>query len=184
MGESSERNTAGEDVAVETPLPNPSHGDDDGSAQTRPSAPPVLSPAHGQAHGGQRAGIAASTSGPSHTSPPAGALSAVASVAAGVALPPEPAAPVTRRAVPPPQLRVWRLLTGLIVLVLAWAALTAAFLLAQNVWASASAHPHPLPRVLLYGVEVLAALWLGVAGIACVVTGAFCLMLALTRRGW
>lgn len=83
----------------------------------------------------------------------------------------------------PRLLRTKRTLTGLVLLALAWLGLFLVVSLGMAAW-------HVLPiqhlsfSLLLALVEVVGACWLGIAALGCLFVGAFCLMLALTRRDW
>jgi hypothetical protein len=84
---------------------------------------------------------------------------------------------------PPPFLRPLRLLSGMLLLALAWGGVLLVLTLAQPL-ANGFPRHHLTLHVLLSLLSVLGACWIGVATLACIVAGAFCLMLALTSRGW
>jgi hypothetical protein len=82
-------------------------------------------------------------------------------------------------------IRPLRGVTGLLLLALAWLGLLCIVLLIH-----AATHEEPLKlwplgiESLLPLVEILGAIWLGVAVAMCLLVGAFLLWLALTVRGW
>lgn len=84
----------------------------------------------------------------------------------------------------PTWLRPLRAGVGIALLVLAWGSLVAVALLATNLWAALPTRLDPSINLLLYVVDVVGVCWLLVCAVASIITGAFCLMLALTRRGW
>lgn len=101
-------------------------------------------------------------------------------------LPPElrPAAVAPPQAGTPPRLlRAGRALAGLALLALAWLGLYLVISLVM-----AALHVLPFERVsfslLVAVLEVASACWIGLAALGCLFAGAFCMMLALTRRGW
>ena len=81
----------------------------------------------------------------------------------------------------PGLLRATRLLVGLTLLVLAWAAIVGATLVAQRAW-TPSAGKRNVAHVLISVLETGGACWLGLCALACIVAGAFSLYLGLTRR--
>lgn len=101
-------------------------------------------------------------------------------------LPPElraAAAPPQHTDTPPRLLRAGRALVGLALLALAWLGLYLVAALVMAVW-----HVLPIQRLsfnlLVSGLELVGACWIGMAALGCLFAGAFCVMLALTRRRW
>lgn len=85
---------------------------------------------------------------------------------------------------PSPFLRAWRFLGGLGALAVAWAAAILAYLLLTNA-RTILGHFELVPvKIVVLLVGALAVLWLAVAFLACAVAGAYCLVLATTRRRW
>jgi hypothetical protein len=82
-------------------------------------------------------------------------------------------------------IRPLRGVTGVLLLALAWLGLLCIVLLIH-----AATHDQPLKlwplgiEALLPLIEILGAIWLGVAVAMCLLVGAFLLWLALTVRGW
>jgi hypothetical protein len=76
-----------------------------------------------------------------------------------------------------------RFLIGLVLLVLAWAGALAVVLLVQ-----AALQPATHQRAIIHAALVILALgggcWIGLAALACIIAGAFSLLLALTGRDW
>lgn len=83
----------------------------------------------------------------------------------------------------PGWLRLARAAAGILLLALAWGAVMGALLLVLNTL-GIPPHRHVIARIALYVVGALGAFWLGVVALAAVITGAFCLTLALTNRDW
>jgi hypothetical protein len=73
---------------------------------------------------------------------------------------------------------------GVLLLLLGWAATTGCFALVRLLLDGFPQEPSLVPRIGLYVVTALAAGWVGVVALACVIAGAFALSLALTSRGW
>lgn len=85
---------------------------------------------------------------------------------------------------PSPFLRAWRFLGGVGALLVAWAAAVAVYLLVTNAQVTLG-HFEIVPLRAVVGiVGVLVVVWLAVAFFACAVAGAYCLLLAITRRRW
>ncbi|MGH2518108.1 MAG: hypothetical protein ACRDHP_20890 [Ktedonobacterales bacterium] len=85
---------------------------------------------------------------------------------------------------PPPRLlRLRRLLLGVLLLALAWLCLVLVASLGMSAWASIP-HQKLSPHLLLYVLEAIGACWVGLAALGCIITGAFCLALALTTTKW
>jgi uncharacterized membrane protein (Fun14 family) len=85
----------------------------------------------------------------------------------------------------PGLLRAARLLIGLALLVLAWAAIVGATLVAQHAWQPVTGKRttgRVLATVLVSVLETGGACWLGLCALACIFAGAFSLYLGLTRR--
>lgn len=85
---------------------------------------------------------------------------------------------------PPPRLlRVRRALAGIVLLLAAWGGLVLVALLGMSAW-----RVFPIQRLSLNLavalLELVGACWVGIAGLSCLFVGAYCLMLALTRREW
>lgn len=85
---------------------------------------------------------------------------------------------------PPPRLlRARRALAGVALLLAAWLGLFLVVLLGMSAW-----HVLPIQRLsvglAVALVEIIGACWIGVAALGCLFVGAFCMMLALTRREW
>lgn len=80
-------------------------------------------------------------------------------------------------------LRAKRALVGLALLALAWLGL---FIVALLVMSAMDVLPiqHVSLNLAVALVEVVGACWLGLAALGCLFVGAFCVMLALTHRGW
>lgn len=81
-------------------------------------------------------------------------------------------------------LRVGRLLSGVALLALAWGFLLVVLLLIHAAWNFLHGSGAVLVRAATGIGAALAAVWLVVAMIACLLAGAYCLMLAFSRRGW
>jgi hypothetical protein len=85
----------------------------------------------------------------------------------------------------PSTLRLIRALVGIVLLLVAWAATVGIFLLAQMLLDGPPRDGDQLALgLILYGLGVLATLWLAVTALASMVTGAFALSLAVRVRGW
>ena len=84
---------------------------------------------------------------------------------------------------PPRGLRLGRALVGVVLLVLAWAAIIGAFLLVSATLATSPAHSFAA-RLVLYAAAIVGALWLAIMALGAIIVGAFCLMLAVTTRQW
>ena len=80
-------------------------------------------------------------------------------------------------------LRWTRAVAGFSLLAISWATIMTAIWLAENTLAIPP-HRHPIVRIALYVLGAVGSCWLGVVAVAAVLTGAFCLMLALTSREW
>ncbi len=81
-------------------------------------------------------------------------------------------------------LRPVRCLVGILLLVLAWAATAAVFVLV-GLLLGGFAQDSSLPeRFGLYVLTAIGAAWLAIVALACVVAAAFSLGLAITSRGW
>jgi hypothetical protein len=83
-----------------------------------------------------------------------------------------------------PLLRLWRLLGGIGALAAAWGFTVVLLVLYNAMWGFVSGPEELLARVGVAVSGALVALWLAVAVIACLLAGAYCLMLGLTRRSW
>lgn len=84
---------------------------------------------------------------------------------------------------PPKLLRLRRFISGVLLLALAWLCLMLVAFLGVGAWESIP-HQKPSLHLLLYLLEAVGACWVGLAAIGCIVTGAFCLTLALTTSTW
>ena len=84
---------------------------------------------------------------------------------------------------PPRLLRLRRLVAGVMLLALAWLCLLLVASLGMGAWESIP-HQKISLHILVYVLEAVGACWVGLAAIACIITGAFCLTLALTTRRW
>lgn len=93
------------------------------------------------------------------------------------------AAPPSALDTPPPLLWLRRLVTGLLLLGLAWLCLMLVAFLGVGALQSLP-HQKISLHLLLYVLEAVGACWVGLAAIGCIVTGAFCLTLALTTNKW
>ena len=91
--------------------------------------------------------------------------------------------PVPTLANPPRLLWLRRLVTGVLLLALAWLCLLLVAALGMSAWASIP-HQKLSLRMLLSILEAAGACWMGVVAIVCLLTGAFSLTLALTTRRW
>ena len=80
-------------------------------------------------------------------------------------------------------LRPARAVSGAGLLAAAWGAMMLAVWLAIRTL-TAPPHRHVIVRIVLYVVGTLGACWLGLAALAALLGGAFCLMLAVTNRDW
>src|SRR5262245_31943749 len=81
---------------------------------------------------------------------------------------------------PPPRLlRLWRALVGIVLLALAWAGILVMASVAQQL-ADCFPRQHPTLHLVLYLLGVVGACWISTVTLACILTGAFCLMLAFT----
>ncbi len=90
----------------------------------------------------------------------------------------------TVREGPPPRLLgLWRALVGIVLLGLSWAGLVLVAIFAGMVLPMLSARPVS-PRLALYALGALGVAWIGIVALCCLVTGAFCLSLAITRANW
>jgi hypothetical protein len=83
-----------------------------------------------------------------------------------------------------PLLRLWRLLAGVGALGAAWGFTVVILLLYNAAWGFVSGPQVLLARLGVGLAGLVAALWLAVAVIACLLAGSYCLMLGLTRRSW
>ena len=89
-----------------------------------------------------------------------------------------------RSATPAPWwLRPVRAVFGVGLLATAWGAIMLALWLAIRTL-GVPPHRHVIVRLALYVVGTLGACWLGLAALAAVLGGAFCLMLAATNHDW
>ncbi len=83
----------------------------------------------------------------------------------------------------PRLLRTKRALIGLALLALAWLGLLIVAMLGMAAW-----HVLPIQRLsfalVVALVEIVGACWIGMAALGCLLVGAFCVMLALTRQEW
>jgi hypothetical protein len=94
------------------------------------------------------------------------------------------AQPQERHDGPPPRLlNVWRALTGVVLLALAWAGLVLVAMFGAMVLPLLRSQ-HLTPRLALYALGAIGVCWVGVIALACLVTGAFCLSLAISRANW
>jgi hypothetical protein len=80
-------------------------------------------------------------------------------------------------------LRPARGVSGVVLLALAWATIMVGLWLA-SVTLGIPPHRHVVVRLALYVLGAVGTCWLGLMALAAVLVGAFCLMLALTERGW
>ena len=88
---------------------------------------------------------------------------------------------------PPAYLRPVRAFLGLVLLAVAWGATLVVVMLALSLAQGIPSHQHVAAQVQAYAlacVGLLALLFLAATALACIVAAAFCLSLALTRRGW
>lgn len=83
----------------------------------------------------------------------------------------------------PPFLRLLRFVVGVALLGLAWAGILAIIMLAQVITQPAT-RLHILTHLLFDVAIAGAACLIGVTVLGCLITGAFCLTLALTSRDW
>jgi len=83
----------------------------------------------------------------------------------------------------PKLLRLRRLVAGVLLLALAWLCLMLVAFLGLGAWESIP-HQRISPHLLLSVLELVGACWVGLAALGCIITGAFCLTLALTTRRW
>jgi hypothetical protein len=84
----------------------------------------------------------------------------------------------------PGYLRLARLGAGLGLLAAAWGVALLVVYLAEALWVVAQPQPVLTERFALYLLYAIGILWLAVVGLALILTGAFSLFLALTRRRW
>ncbi len=84
----------------------------------------------------------------------------------------------------PGYLRLARLLAGLALLAAAWGVALLVVYLAQALWSVLLHQPILTERFVLYLLYAVGIIWLAVVGLALIVSGAFSLFLALTRRRW
>jgi len=84
---------------------------------------------------------------------------------------------------PPRLLRLRRFFTGILLLAIAWLCLLLVAFLGMRAWESIP-HQKVSLHLLLYVLEAMGAFWVGLAAVACIVAGAFCLTLALTTSKW
>lgn len=85
---------------------------------------------------------------------------------------------------PPRSLRLLRALVGAILLVIAWASLMATVALFQRIDPGMRLHALQPGLMLAALGEAIAGLWFAFVALTCLITGAFSLSLAITRRGW
>jgi hypothetical protein len=85
---------------------------------------------------------------------------------------------------PPRGLRLLRALVGIMLLAFAWASLMATVALFQRVNPGMRLHALQTGLMLAALGEVIAGFWFAFVALTCLVTGAFSLSLAITRRGW
>jgi hypothetical protein len=83
-----------------------------------------------------------------------------------------------------PWRRLWRVLSGTALLALAWGLLLVLISLTNAAWSFLHGPRALLLRAGASAGAALGVLWLAVAVIACLLAGAYCLMLAVTRRSW
>jgi hypothetical protein len=89
-----------------------------------------------------------------------------------------------RSATPTPWwLRPARAVSGVGLLAASWGAIMLALWLAIRTL-GVPPHRQVIVRIVLYVVGTLGACWLGLAALAALLGGAFCLMLAVTNRDW
>jgi hypothetical protein len=94
------------------------------------------------------------------------------------------AQPQEQREGPPPRLlNVWRALAGVVLLALAWAGLVVVAMFGAMVLPLLRSQ-HLTPRLAVYALGAIGVCWVGVIALACLVTGAFCLSLAISRASW
>lgn len=84
----------------------------------------------------------------------------------------------------PGYLRLIRLLLGLTLLTIAWAAALLVVALGDSLMDVFPHQPSLTIRFALYVLGALGIIWLAVVALALIVVGAFSLTLALTRRAW
>lgn len=85
----------------------------------------------------------------------------------------------------PPALRLVRLLSGLLLLAVAFGGILIELAVAANLRESVSQLvPASLHAVLLVTLDSIAGLWLLALVLGCLLTGAMSLALVFTRRGW
>ncbi len=85
---------------------------------------------------------------------------------------------------PPPRLLgVWRALIGIILLALSWGGLVLVAMFGGMVWPLLVSR-HITPRLGLYALGAIGICWIGIVSLCCLVTGAFCLSLAVSRASW
>jgi hypothetical protein len=83
------------------------------------------------------------------------------------------------------KLRYIRLLSGLLLLAVAFGGIIIELALATNLRESLSQLvPASLHAVLLVALDSIAGLWLLAVVLGCLLTGAMSLLLVFTRRGW
>lgn len=111
---------------------------------------------------------------------PAAAPSGGDAVALGAATPGAFARPTGRSFVA----RIGRALAGLALLAAAWGGGVLLILFAQSAWGTAAGDGPLAVRIGIAALGGLGALWLALAAVACLLSGAYCLTLALTRRRW
>jgi hypothetical protein len=95
----------------------------------------------------------------------------------------QPPAPVSRVGPPPRLLGLWRALVGIMLLGLAWAGLVLVAIFGSMVLPLL--HSRRLtPTLLIYALGAIGVAWVAAVALCCIVTGAFCLSLAITRANW
>ena len=83
----------------------------------------------------------------------------------------------------PPLLRLLRFVVGVVLLGLAWIGILAVVMLAQLITQPAT-RAHIITHLLFDVAVASAACLIGITVLGCLITGAFCLTLALTSRDW
>jgi hypothetical protein len=95
-----------------------------------------------------------------------------------------PPAPTTSHVGPPPRLLgLWRALAGIVLLGLAWAGLVVVAIFGSMVLPLLHSR-HLTPSLLAYALGAIGVAWIALVALCCIVTGAFCLSLAITRANW